>query len=130
MNLPYYKVLIEDNIYDIPQRLKEYDASFFVVFNFMNDKYEVHSKDNLFGTYCLTVPYKELDERTLWLVIKNDTKNKGAREFERELNEHNRKVEERKETETKNWIEDVAKETHSAFKKDLDKEFIGMSRKW
>ena len=130
MRLPPHKVLITDSVCDIPQRLKEYDKSFFIVFNRQNNKYEVHSTDNLFDTYCLTVPYDELDERTIWLVKKNDTKNKGAYEIEKELNEHNNKVEAQKEKEQKKWIDDVARETYSAFKKDLDNEYIGMSRKW
>lgn len=130
VRLPNFKTIIEDSVYEIPKRLKEYDESFFVAFNNRNGKFEVHSTDNLFETYCLTVPFNELDARTIDLVKRNDTKNKGAREIERELNEHNEKIERQKDREQKNWIEDVAKETHSAFKRDLDYEYIGMSRKW
>lgn len=128
--LPHYKTIIEDSVYEIPQRLKEYDDSFFVVFNNNNGRFEVHSTDNLFHTYCMTVPYEELDSRTINLVKANDTKNKGAYEIEKELNAHNAKVEVQKEKAKNKWIDDVARETYSAFKKDLDHEYIGMSRKW
>lgn len=129
MKLPEYKEIVENNVFDIPERLKEYDESFFVVFNFKNKKYEVHSTDNLFNTYCFTVPYNELDSRTIDLVMKNDTNKKSAKEFINEIEDHEYKVEKRKDRELKNWIEDVSKETHSAFKKDLDYEYIGVSRK-
>lgn len=124
--LPHYKILVEDSVYEIPQRLKEYDSSFFVVYNTRSYKYEVHSTDNLFNTYCFTVPYDELDSRTIDLVKKNDTKKFGAKELEREIDENNKKIEEQKKKNQKKWIEDVAKETHSAFKKDLDHEYIGV----
>lgn len=129
MQLPYYKVLVEDSVYEIPQRLKEYDKSFFVIYNTKVNKFEVHSSDNLFSTYCFTVPYPELDQRTIDIVMKNDTKKRGAREIEMELNKHNEKVQMEKDKNSRKWSEDVARETYSAFKKDFDYEFIGMSRK-
>ena len=61
--------------------------------------------------------------------MKNDTKNIGPKDIERELNEHNQSIEKKKDRELKNWIEDVSKETYTAFKKDLDNEYIGISRK-
>lgn len=128
--LPWYKEIVTTSVTSIPERLKEYDKSFFVVYNHQSHKFEVHSTDNLFDTYCFTVPFNELDSRTIDLVKKNDTKNKGAREIEKEINDHNDKIEREKKKAQKNWIEDIARETHSAFKKDLDHEYIGMSRKW
>lgn len=126
INLPPHKRVLENNVFDIPKRLKEYDPSFFIVINLNSEKFEVHSTDNLFDTYCFTVPYDELDSRTIDLVKKNDTKKFGAKELEREIDENNKKIEEQKKKNQKKWIEDVAKETHSAFKKDLDHESIGV----
>lgn len=127
--LPYYKEIIKDSVYEIPQRLKEYDKSFFVVFNKLSGKFEIHSTDNLFDTYCFTVPYDILDQRTIDIVMKNDTNKKGAKDFIRELEEHDYKMEKKKDKELRNWAKDVAKETYPYFKKDLDHEFIGLSRK-
>lgn len=128
-SLPEYKTIVEDSVYEIPKRLKEYDESFFIVRNHKTKKFEVHSTDNIFSSYCFTVPFDELDQRTIDIVIKNDTKNKGAREIEREIDEHNEKLEKSKEKDFKNWAESVAKETYSAFKKDLDYQYIGVSKK-
>lgn len=124
--LPDYKIIITDNVYEIPQRLKKYDKSFFVVFNKLSGKFEVHSTDNIWNTYCFTVPFNELDQRTLDIVIKNDTNKKGPKDFIKEIEGYEEKHEKRKDRERKNWIEDVAKETYPYFKKDLDHEFIGM----
>ena len=38
--------LVEDNVYDIPRRLKEYDPSMFVLYNHIRGTFEVHSTDN------------------------------------------------------------------------------------
>lgn len=56
--------------YFISERLKEIDESYFLVFNFDKQKFEVHSTEQGKNTYCLTVPYPVLDERTLALVRK------------------------------------------------------------
>ena len=90
--LPEYKTLVTDSVFEIPQRIKEYDDSFFIVRNHKTKKFEVHSTDNVFSTYCFTVPFDELDQRTIDIAIKNDTKNKGAKEIEREIDDHNKSL--------------------------------------
>ena len=124
-----FGTVLDDSVYEIPQRIKEYDDSFFIVRNHKSQKFEVHSTDNLFNTYCFTVPYDELDSRTIDIAMKNDTKKKGFREIEREIVEHEEKMEKEKEKKARDWANDVARETYSAFKKDLDYEYIGMSRR-
>lgn len=128
-SLPEYKIVINDSVQDIPQRLKEYDESFFIVFDKIKGKFEVHSTDNLFSSYCFTVPYDTLDKRTIDIAMKNDTNKRSALDIEREIDDNNRRIEKRKQRDLDNWIEDVTKETYSDFKKDLDNEYIGMSRK-
>jgi hypothetical protein len=55
---------VEDNVFDIPRRLKEIDSGYFVMFNPDNQKYELHNEFQD-TTYCLTFPYDELDGRAL-----------------------------------------------------------------
>jgi hypothetical protein len=57
-------VIYDDNFF-ITQRLKDIDESYFVVYNFDKQKYEVHSDAQKGGTYCFTVPFNSLDARTL-----------------------------------------------------------------
>lgn len=128
-SLPEYKEIITDSVFEIPQRVKEYDPSFFIVRNHKTHKFEVHSTDNMFDSYCFTVNFDELDQRTLDIVMKNDTNKKGARELEREIDEHNEKIEKARDRDFHNWAESVAKETYSHWKKDLDYEYIGTSKK-
>ncbi|MBO8161337.1 MAG: hypothetical protein H0Z24_06835 [Thermosipho sp. (in: Bacteria)] len=112
-----YLILVKTNVYEIPERLKEYDDSFFVVFNTRTKKYEVHSTDNIGNTYCLTVPYNELDCRTLELVKRGDIKARGMKAIIREIDEHNEKIEKKNKREFHNWVQDVARETQWHFRK-------------
>jgi len=57
--------VIETNVYDIPQRLKEIDPGYFVVYNHADHEFEVHRKEQIGNTFCLSIPYSELDCRTL-----------------------------------------------------------------
>ena len=70
-NMKNQTTIFSDTYY-ISERLKEIDESYFIVFNFDKGKFEVHSSAQTGSTYCLTVPYKTLDERTLNLVRKTN----------------------------------------------------------
>ena len=61
---PWYE-LIERDVFQISRRICEIDPDYFIVFNCRSGKYEVHNTGNIGGTYCFTVPYDELDARTL-----------------------------------------------------------------
>lgn len=113
-----YLYPIFSHIYDIPRRVNEYDRSFFVVFNKSNQRYEVHSLDYPGdNTHSLTIPYEELDERTLHHIYKNDIRVHGAEIFRRlEWAEEKERI--RKEREEKNLARDFAIEHQSAFAKD------------
>ena len=113
-----YLIPIFSHACDIPRRVKEYDASFFVVFNKHNQKYEIHSLeypgDN---TLSCTIPYEELDERTLEHIYNNDIRVHG-REIFRRLELAEEREMKRKEREEKHFRRDFAIEHKSAFAKD------------
>lgn len=67
-------IRIYEDVFDITQRLKEIDESYFVVYNTQKKKYEVHSNKQK-NTYCLTVPYKGLDARAISLTLKTRREN-------------------------------------------------------
>lgn len=113
-----YLIPIFSHVYDIPRRVHEYDSSFFVVFNKNNQKYEIHSldypEDN---TISCTVPYEELDSRTLIHLWENDIRVHGKEIFKRvEMAEEKARI--RKERARKQFDIDFAKEHQSAFAKD------------
>lgn len=56
---------IENDVFDITRRLQEIDASYQIKYNLNANRFEVHSSEQPKGSYCFSVPYDQLDERTL-----------------------------------------------------------------
>ena len=65
-----YTKKINHDMFNISRRIKQIDKGYFVVFNYRSNKWEVHHKDGVRGTYCLTSPYKKLDNRLIDYVYK------------------------------------------------------------
>ena len=76
------KIKISNDVYNIAKRIKEIDKFYYIVFNTSNNKFEVHNSNQNGGSFCLTLPYTFLDERTLNLVNQTRVEN-----IERILNE-------------------------------------------
>jgi len=64
-----YDLIYIDKANPVVRELKEFERGYFVMYNPMSEKYEVHNKDNIGNTYCLTT-YRNLDSRTIELVQK------------------------------------------------------------
>ncbi|MBR6788459.1 MAG: hypothetical protein IKM44_01480 [Clostridia bacterium] len=56
---------VTDDLYFIASRLKEIDPTYYVVYNLIKLRYEVHSKEQRGNTLCFVVPYGNLDARTI-----------------------------------------------------------------
>lgn len=67
---------IQNDIYFIGSRLKEIDSNYQVFYNTKRNMFEVHNKEQIGGSYCLTVPYSKLDQRTVDFVRKTRTENR------------------------------------------------------
>ena len=76
------KIKIATDVYNISKRIKDIDKNYYIVFNTSSNKFEVHNSGQIGGSYCLTIPYNFLDERTLNFI--NQTK---VENIERILNE-------------------------------------------
>lgn len=83
---------VQTNVYLIPERLREIDRDYFVIRNHTRQVFEIHHRTQPESSYCLTVPYSELDARTLDLVRKTNIVN--AEKLLLQMDEHNRKLEE------------------------------------
>lgn len=70
------KIIVESDCLDILQRIKEVDSSYYIIFNTKSKKYEVHSNDQAFSSYCFTSPYAFLDERLVDYALKTRRQNK------------------------------------------------------
>lgn len=80
---------IQNDLFDIAYRVKEIDSNYYIVFNKIKKRFEVHNSGQK-DSYCLTVPYDELDARTLDFV--NKTKIENAEKLYREMDLHNEMV--------------------------------------
>ena len=58
------KIEIKDDLFGIEKRLKEIDDGYFVLYNVLKNCFEIHNKYQK-NTYCLTLPYGELDSRCI-----------------------------------------------------------------
>lgn len=113
-----HKVLT--NVYHIPQRLKEIDSGYFIMYDDVTKKFEVHNKKQPHSTLSLNVPYDELDERTVNLVLKTRVEN--AQKFIKEMEEENLRIEQEKNkkkmTEVTDKVTEMAK--YVEHKSDID----------
>ncbi|MGR6906154.1 hypothetical protein [Lysinibacillus sp. BSL11] len=116
-------VLIENDVFNISDRIEEYDKDMFIVFNKRKKAFEVHSLEfapmiaSPKDTFQTTIPYEKLDIRTLHHVYDNDIKVHGRKIFER-IERQEELIEKRKQRDYKNWLRAVASETKSMFAKD------------
>ena len=92
----------------IGKRLKEIDQSYFLVFNTIKNKYEVHSTAQKGCTYCLTYPNSALDERLLELTKK--TRRENIDKLLKEIDKANEKLKERQEKYIKQKLEEKWKQ--------------------
>ena len=58
------KIKIFSDAFYISKRVKDIDNSYYIVYNTASQKFELHSSSQN-SSYCLTLPYHTLDERTL-----------------------------------------------------------------
>jgi len=100
-----------NNIYDIPQRLRDIDDTLFVVFNAKTQKFEVHSLEHKPETYAWEVPFEQLDVRTLRLARRNSLRMRGDEIF-KEIDRNNERIEaglaRKRRNDLDAWARDVA----------------------
>lgn len=107
-------ILLKADPYYISSRIKEVDEGYFLVYNTQKSTYELHNKNQQFNTYALTIPFSELDERTIFLARKTRRENiyKLIAEMDEE-NEYRKRVSERA---AKEQIKEVLNENKRYFK--------------
>ena len=82
--------LINSDVYFIAERIKQIDKNYFIVFNRLKNKFEVHAFGQAGGTYCFTIPFDALDERTLEFTLK--TRSQNMAQIIKEIDEANQKL--------------------------------------
>ena len=66
---------IRNDLFEISNRIKQIDNNYYIVFNTARKKFEVHYNRSK-NTYELTIPFDELDARTVEFVRKTRMQNK------------------------------------------------------
>lgn len=82
------RIKIESDVFNINERIREIDDGYFIVYNTNSKKFEIHNSKNC-NTYCLTIPYKNLDSRAIELIHKTSIKHYDK--IITELNDENEK---------------------------------------
>lgn len=108
--------LVEHDLHDISRRLREYDPTYFLLYNHRTGKTEVHNTENVGNTYCFSNPFDELDQRLIDKVEETDIQRIGAKVRMMQIEEEERLLELAKEKELKDTASNVAQETHYHFK--------------
>lgn len=78
------------NVFSIPERLKELDHRFFVMFNHKTQKFEVHVTGQQGTTLGLELPYPDLDYRAI--TYTRDRMTDRFDEMAKEVDRHNEKL--------------------------------------
>lgn len=108
-------LLVENDVFNIAERLRRHDPSLFVVFNTLRQQYEVHSLENKGDSFSLNLG-PELDARAEMLVRRNSIRIHGKKLF-RDMDERNAAVERSQERKRHNDIDAFARELHKPVKK-------------
>ena len=84
-------IKIENDPLFIAQRLKEIDSSYYIIFNTEKKQFEVHSTEQLGTSFCFSVKFPSLDERTIDYALR--TRCEKADAIIKALDEENEKIE-------------------------------------
>ena len=101
-----YLEIVKSDVFRIADRIKRIDKDYLILFNHKSRKYEVHNSSNIGNTYCFTVPYDELDDRTLEYCRETLVENDVAAS----IDYFNKKIEKSKEREKENLFESTSRE--------------------
>lgn len=99
------KIKILSDVYNIAKRIKDIDKYYYLVFNTSTNKFEVHNSYQVGGSFCLTIPYDFLDERTLNLV--NQTRVENIERILNEIENNNKLKESADKTCTLNQFDEI-----------------------
>lgn len=124
---PYYE-LIEHDLYSIASRLKDISDGYFLVRNRRRNKFEVHNIYNIGSTYCFTVPFDKLDNRTLIYCRETNVGFHGD-DIVKRLEKYNEELEEQRHKEAINDFEAAGYDAADMIKMGVLKDEMGQDYK-
>lgn len=111
-----YLHLAETSVLSIPERLEQYDPNMFICFNCLLQEYEVHSLRNRGDTHSLSIPWPDLDQRTLDLVARRDLNRRPLRAIIKEIDDHNDAIERDRQRQRSRDLNAIAREVRPIFR--------------
>ncbi len=96
-------IKITSDVYNISNRIKHIDKNYFIVYNTSKRCFEIHNKGQK-NTYCVTLPYNTLDERTLNYTQK--TLSQNLNEILNSIEQHNALLKKEQMRKTLNEMDD------------------------
>lgn len=102
-------ILVETNVFNIPERLKAIDKGYFVVFRPYSQRYELHHEEQDF-TLCTEFPYDELDSRAIDYAKKTRIENIDI--IMEEMKKKNEKIENDRKESFLDKVGEIAKDIH------------------
>lgn len=94
--------------FDITNRIREIEDEYFILYNRYEKRFEVHSTAQpIRQTYCFTVPFDTLDNRTLEYCRETNIAMRGDK-IEQEIEERNSKISESNNRANTNLMQDIA----------------------
>jgi len=120
--------IITNSTHNIPARLKQIDSDYFLVRNHATKQFEVHHWKQIGGTFCLNIPFNELDERTLQRV--RETQIQYIDNIIAEMDRHNVELETKGDKELKEVTEVVTKDIFRYLNTHESKETIDANSKY
>ena len=106
------RIIVKNDVQDISGRIKEIDKGYFIVRNLRSRQFEVHwgipEEGNGMKTHELTLPFEELDQRTLDLT--RETSIENARIIMERMEANNEKIEKDKEKQSEDITKEIAKD--------------------
>ena len=68
------KIKIESDVFDIVERIKDIDEGYYILFDCAKGVFELHNS-NQPSSYCVSVPFDEIDEKIIDLIYKTNISN-------------------------------------------------------
>jgi hypothetical protein len=103
--------IVTSSVTNIPKRLMEIDKGYFVVRNHKTGRFEIHHTDGFpLESFQLTLPFDELDERTLQYVW--DTRVENSKAIFELMERQNAKLEEDEQKKSDEITQELAKDIY------------------
>ena len=109
---------IKDDVCGVVRSLKEIDEDYFLVFNVVHERYEVHNLKNVINTFCIS--QKNLDGNLVHRINKSMVAYHGDEVMT--IDDWNRRREERDERKFRSNLEYAARYSRSAIRRGVERD--------